>query len=179
VTLACWLTWVLCGLVAAFLLLVAALLTGDTAALVDQLQRNSQIADAGLSDSQVISTLWLTAAIGITWSLAAIGLAVLAYRRSEAGRIGLVVSAILSAVPGLLAVPVGWLNAAAAITTAVLLLRRPAQEWYAGRDRDADEPPGSDAGPVDRPTRPGPEQRLPPPPPSSPTQQPPGKPPVW
>ena len=110
VVLACLLTWLLCGLVAAFLLILAALLTTDTAALVQELQRNPRVADAGLSDGQVIGTLWLVAAIGITWSLSAIALAVLAYRRVEAGRVGLVVSAVLAAIVGLVAFPVGLLE---------------------------------------------------------------------
>ena len=174
VVLACLLTWLLCGLVAAFLLILAALLTADTAALVQELQRNPRVADAGLTDGQVIGTLWLVAAIGITWSLSAIALAVLAYRRVEAGRVGLVVSAVLAAIVGLVAFPVGLLNAAGAVTATVLLLRRPAQEWYAARDRDAggrhrhrrppDRPPSSSRRPARR---------------SSPSQDQPGKPPVW
>jgi hypothetical protein len=174
VVLACGLTWVLCGLVAAFLLLLAVLLTSDTAALVAELQRNPRIADAGLTDRQVIGILWLTTAVGITWSLSAIALAVLAYRRVDAGRLGLVVSAILSAVVGLLAFPVGLVNAAGAIIATVQLLRRPAQEWYAGRDRDAGGPRPPTGAPA---TPQQPEQQ---------TQQqpqgqhrPPGKPPVW
>jgi hypothetical protein len=176
VVLACWLTWVLCGLVAAFLLLLAVLLTADTAALVAELQRNPRIADAGLTDRQVIGTLWLTTAIGITWSLSAIALAVLAYRRVDAGRIGLVASAILSAVVGLVAAPVGWLNAAGAITATVLLLRRPAQEWYAGRDRDAGGPPPPTDGPA---TRQHPQRQPEQGPPQQAQDQPPGNPPVW
>ncbi len=107
----------------------------------------------------MIGTLWLVAAIGITWSLSAIALAVLAYRRVEAGRVGLVVSAVLAAIVGLVAFPVGLLNAAGAVTATVLLLRRPAQEWYAARDRDADgspPPPPPPAGPA--------AQQQPPPP---------------
>ena len=176
VVLACLLTWLLCGLVAAFLLILAALLTADTAALVQELQRNPRVADAGLSDDQVIGTLWLVAAIGITWSLSAIALAVLAYRRVEAGRVGLVVSAVLAAIVGLVAFPVGLLNAAGAVTATVLLLRRPAQEWYAARDRDADgspPPPPPPAGPAAQQQPPPPQPQQPP----SQDQQ--GKPPVW
>jgi hypothetical protein len=129
------------------------------------------VADAGLSDGQVIGTLWLVAAIGITWSLSAIALAVLAYRRVEAGRVGLVVSAVLAAIVGLVAFPVGLLNAAGAVTATVLLLRRPAQQWYAARDRDADgSPPPPPAGPAA-------QQSPPPQQPPSQDQQ--GKPPVW
>ncbi len=177
VVLACLLTWLLCGLVATFLLLLAGLLTADTAALVQELQHNPRVADAGLTDGQVIGTLWLVAAIGITWSLSAMALAVLAYRRVEAGRVGLVVSAVLAGVVGLVAFPVGLLNAAGAVTATVLLLRRPAREWYAARDRDAGGPPPP-AGPAlhqQPPPRQQPPQDL---------QQPPqdrssGKPPVW
>jgi hypothetical protein len=179
VVLACWLTWVLCGLVAAFLLLLAVVLTSDTNALVAELQRNPRIAAARLTDRQVIGFLWLTTAIGITWSLSAIALSVLAYRRVDAGRFGLVASAILSAVVGLVAAPVGWLNAAGAITATVLLLRRPAQEWYAGRDRDAGGPQPPADGPAARQQAEQQPRQPTEPQPAHDQHQPPGNPPVW
>lgn len=169
VALACWLTWVLCGLLAVFLLLVAVVLTGDSATLLRELQRNPQVASLAASDRQLLDTLWLIVAFGTTWALAAIALAVLAYRRLDGARIALVVSAILAAVVGVVLVPVGWLHAAGAVTTAVLLLRRPARDWYAGA--------------TTRPSTPTPRQPPPPPPPSLPGPPagsgPTDKPPVW
>ena len=165
VALACRLTWLLCGLLVVFLLLVAVVLTGDSAALLRELDRNPRISALGASDRELLDALWLVVALGITWALAAMALAALAYRRVDGARVALVVSAVLAALLGAPLFIVGWVHAAGAVTTAVLLLQRPAREWYAG----------ARAAPAPR------QRQSPPPPPLGP---PPGsgdggKPPVW
>ncbi len=165
VTSAAWLTWVACSLAALMFLLLAVTLTANAGSLVDELQRNPRVSAAGLSEQDIIGALWVGAAVGLFWSLAAIALAVLAFRRVASARIALIVSAGLSVPVGLVAVPVGWLNAAAAVATMVLLLRGDVHRWYAGRDRAPHHPTG-------RPTHP-PAQHGPPPPPPG------GSPPVW
>lgn len=146
VTVAVWLTWVACSLAALVCLLLAVTLAADAGRLVSELQKNPRISDAGLTEQDIIRTLWVVAAVGVAWSLAAIALAVLAYHRVDAGRIGLVVSAVGAAVVGLVAAPFGWLNAAAAVATVVLLLRRDAHRWFRRRGPD-DETPSPAAGP--------------------------------
>jgi hypothetical protein len=159
---AAWLTWVFAGLTAFFFASLLATVLGDRARLLAALQANRRVAEARLSDEQIIGSMWVVAAVGIFWSLAAIALALLAYYGVNAARIVLVVSAALSAVPGLLAVPVGWPAAAAAVTVVVLLFRPEANEWFAHRSA------GPGAG---RPEPPPVQQPRP--------KQPPGKPPVW
>jgi hypothetical protein len=73
------------------------------------------------------------AAVGIFWSRSAITLAVLAFRRVNAARVLLAVSAAVSGVLGILAVPVGWLHAVAAFATVVLLLVGPSHRWFVRR----------------------------------------------
>ena len=80
-------------------------------------------------------------------------LAVLAFRRVNLGRIGLAVSAGVTALVGVVTI-VGLVNAAAAIACVVLLFTGGANAWYAGRDpapRPGNEPPpppGSGQPPV-------------------------------
>jgi hypothetical protein len=163
VVVATWLTWVFAGLTAFLFASLLATVLGDRDRLLATLQADRRIAEAGLTDGQIIGTMWVVSAVGIFWSLAAVALAVLAYHGVNAGRIVLVVSAALSAVPGLIAVPVGWPTAAAAIAVVVLLFRPEANEWYAHHSS------GPGAG---RPAPPPVQQPRPP-------HQPPGKPPVW
>ncbi len=148
VSAAAWLTWVFSGLVAFGFLLVVLTLLVEPHQLVEELQRNPRVADQGFSGREVLGFLWVLSAVAITWALAASALAVLAYRRVPFGRTGLVVSAALTAVVSLLAVPVGWPNAAVAIACIVLLGRRSSRAWFAGHDAPAPgrpaPPPGED-----------------------------------
>jgi hypothetical protein len=57
---------------------------------------------------------------------------VLAFRRVHLGRIGLVVSAVVAGIVGLIAIPVGWPHAFACIATVALLFSGSANRWYAG-----------------------------------------------
>jgi hypothetical protein len=143
VTVAAWLTWVFSGLVAAFLMLVVLTILADHQALVGAMQRNARVAEQGWSARELLGFLWITCAVGIFWSLAAMSLAVLAYRRVEIGRVLLTVCAGAAGLFGLVAVPVGWPPAAAAIACVVLLNRSSVRAWFAGQDL----PPRSPKGP--------------------------------
>jgi hypothetical protein len=134
VTVAAWLTWVFSGLVAVFFMLGVLTILADHQALVGAMQRNARVAEQGFSARELLGFLWITCAVGIFWSLAAMSLAVLAYRRLEIGRILLTISAAAAGLVGLAAVPVGWLPAAAAITCVVLLNRSAVRAWFAGQD---------------------------------------------
>jgi hypothetical protein len=141
VTVAAWLTWVFAGLTAVFFLLTVVAILVDHQAIVEAMQRNPQVAAMGLSGREILGYVWVTVAVVIFWAFAAMALAVLAYRRVELGRILLIVSAAAAGLMGLVAVPVGWLNAAAAIACVVLLSRRSVRAWYAGQDLPPRTPP--------------------------------------
>ena len=129
-TAAAWLTWVFGGITTVvFGLLVLSLLV-ERGRLLEQLQRNPGLADQGLTSQQWLAILWVVAAVGIFWSLAAMALAVLAYNRVRAGQVGLVVSAALSAVLCTVSL-VGLLSGLAGFATVVLLLGRGANRWFA------------------------------------------------
>ena len=134
VTLACWLTWVSAGLIAGVFLLMVLTLLSQQDQLLAELRKNASFTDLGLSDQQVLGILWVLSAVSIVWAIAAMVLAVLAFRRFQLGRIGLAISAGLAGAVCLLAVPFGWLHAGAAFATLVLLARKETGRWYAGRD---------------------------------------------
>ena len=160
VAVAAWLTWVFSGITMLFLLLLVVVLMADQDQLVAAMRDNPQLEANGYTTQQLLGALWVISAIGLFWCLSAIVLAVLAYRRVNAGRIGLVVSAGFAGLLGVVTV-VGLVHAVAAFGTVVLLFTGGANRWYAGQE------------PIGRqdPRAPRPEQ---PPVPRSD-----GKPPVW
>lgn len=140
VTVAVWLTWVFSILtLLVFGLLVLAMIL-DHEGLLSALQRDANVAALSLSGEEILAALWVVSAVCISWSLASIALAVLTIRGVGIARVALAVSAGLAGLVGFVAIPVGWLNAAAGIASAVLLFTGGANEWFAGRRRD-DPPP--------------------------------------
>ena len=156
VTAAVWLTWVFSAFVAFVFLLVVLTILLDRDRLLEEIRRTPTLTGAGFTTRQVLGFMWVLSAVSIVWSLGAMALAALAFRRVEVARVTLVVSAIVAGLVCLAAVPVGWPGAVAAFTTVTLLSRRSTRDWFAGRGL----PSGT------------PQQRLPQPPPRS-------KPPVW
>jgi hypothetical protein len=174
VTAAAWLTWVFAALTMFFSGLIVLVILAARTQLLEALQRDPTIGELNLSSRQILGGLWVFSAVTIVWSLAAIALAILAFRRVNAGRIGLMVSAAASGVVSVFAVPVGWPISIAAFTALALLVGSSASRWYGHQDgpgRQQPPPPPAGRPPVQRP-----EQRPP-------GQQPPGqqrpKPPVW
>jgi hypothetical protein len=157
VTVAAWLTWVFSAFVAFVFVLVVLTMLLDRDRLLEEIQRTPTLTDAGFTTRQILGFMWVLSAVAIVWSLGAMALAALAFRRVEVARVALIVSGIVAGLVCLAAVPIGWPGAIAAFTTVALLSRRPTRDWFAGR--------GLPAGP--------PRQQLP--------QQPPprSKPPVW
>ncbi|CAN5148717.1 hypothetical protein BH18ACT9_BH18ACT9_18290 [soil metagenome] len=147
VTLAAVLTWVMSGGIALVFAGIVAMLMLGREALLEAVAQNPE--GANLSTQDLLAGLWVLSAICLVWSLGAIVLAVLAFRRLNWARITLVVSA---AVAGLLAAALsavfggGWVPltlAAVAAVTVVLLFTGGANRWYADKPR----PPHSSGGP--------------------------------
>jgi hypothetical protein len=155
VTVAVWLTWLFSAFVAFVFLLVVLTMLLDRDRLLQEIQRTPTLTDAGFTTRQILGFLWVLSAVAIAWSLGAMALAALAFRRVEIARVALVVSGVVAGLVCLAAVPVGWPGAIAAFTTVALLSRRATRDWFAGR--------ALPSGP--------PRQQLPQPPRS--------KPPVW
>ena len=139
-------------------MLLVLVLLADQGRLIQTLQDNPQIAAYGYSNRDLLGGMWVIVAVGLFWCFAAMALAVLAFRRVNLGRIGLVVSAVPAGIIGV-ATLIGLLHAMAAFATVALLFSGGSNRWYAGTEAPRLPPPP-------------PAQAPPPPPPS-------GKPPVW
>lgn len=129
---ACVLTWAFSSLTIVVMAASAVLMASNPDLVVDELSR--QNADLASSDSALLTrATYVTASIAVVWSLLAIGLAVLAYRRVRWGRIGLVTSAAVAAVVCLVATLSSLLlviPAAATLVTVLLLTRPEVRSWF-------------------------------------------------
>jgi hypothetical protein len=136
VTAACVLTWVLGGIAligSGFLLLSAVAARED---FIREVEQDDRYEDLDVGADTLADVIAGTSLATMALSLLAIVLAVMAYRRSRAGRVGLI---LLSVVAALIALPlslavigVPWL--VASIATIVLLAGRRAGDWYQRRD---------------------------------------------
>lgn len=162
-------TWLFAGLTTlAFLLVVAMLMFGQDA-LVEAMRADPRFDQLNMSVNDLLAVAWVASAIALFWSVSAIALAVLAFRRVGWARILLAVSAAMAALLGLGAGLSGLLVMVPAVATVVLLFTGGANAWFARRPRSfGPPPPGAHGVPPQQP----PAQQQPP-------QQRPGKPPVW
>ncbi|MCM3516978.1 hypothetical protein [Nocardioides sp. P86] len=134
---ACSLTWAFSGLVALGMVLTAAVIAAAPDMLFDEVYRqNPALADADLSRSDLTTAVYAMAGVVVVWAVVASVVAVLAFRGSNGGRLGLVVSSALAA--GLFLVTavtslVMALPLAACVATVVLLSRPEVRRWYAER----------------------------------------------
>ncbi len=134
VTVACVLTWVGGGLMAAAMLIAVLLLAGAPDAVVDELR-----AELNLSRGEVMTLAWSITLIFFVWSLASVILAVLAFRRSQVGRILLAASSVMTALLSLISIlsGVSAVPLLLAGVTTVLLFVGGANDWYARRSSGA------------------------------------------
>lgn len=133
---ACALTWACSGLTLVGMVLAVLMVLIAPDLLFDELRKNPDYVDQGLSDSTMTTAIYVTSGIGIVWSLAASVLAALVYRRLPWARIGLLASAGVAAVVCLVATVSNFLLVvplAAALVTVVLLIRPDTRAWMASR----------------------------------------------
>lgn len=155
-------TWLCAGAVLFLFGVVLLMLLVSQDTLLGAARQNPAVQDMGLTTSDLLSAFWVTVAIFLFWSLAAVVLAVLAFRRVTFGWVLLVVSSVMSALVGFATFPFGLLAGIPAALSAGLLLSGPARRWYLQRDHDEPAPP----------TQPTSYPQAPPPPPAQ-------QPPVW
>jgi hypothetical protein len=173
VTIAAVLTWVGAGVTATLMLAFVAILAVGGDAFVREFERAAQDTDITLSANQVMAIGWSVAAVFLVWSLAAIVLAVLAFRRSNAARIALVVSSVMAALLSLFGITSGLsaITLILAVATVVLLFTGGANQWYSRRSGQGTLPPPGAWGPP----APGQQATPYPPPPYQPPYQPPAE----
>ncbi len=178
VTAAVLLTWLGAGLVGfIFSLLVLMLLVAQDT-LLEAVRQAPGLDELGLTSSDLLSFLWVTAAMTLFWCLAAMVLALLAFRRVTWAWGLLIASAVMTALCSLLTLPVGLAFGVPAAVSVGLLVGGRSRHWFL-RPR-----PQQPSGPPSGPPTYGP-QGYAGPPPGGPQDPPPagpapsGKPPVW
>jgi hypothetical protein len=134
---ACVLTWACCALVVFGLGATVLVLLVAPDLLFDELHRqNPDLADQGLSDSEIRAASFATAGLFLPWCLAAVGFAVQAFRRVAWGRRALLISAGVAggvSLLGMFASAIMVLPFVAAVVTVALLSRPEVGAWF--RDR--------------------------------------------
>lgn len=147
VTTACAIAWATSAVVA--LMMVGTLFAMQSGPVVrdlrDRLGNNPALVRSGMTFEDLVVLVRVAVVVVLLWALAAIVLAVLAYRRQNWARIALAISAVVAAVLGLVS-SVSFLGfflvSAAAVASAVLLFNRESSRWYAGaHDRQPGRPP--------------------------------------
>ncbi|QZY28879.1 hypothetical protein [Nocardioides coralli] len=129
---ACVLTWAVSSVVLLTMLASVALLVTNTDLVLDELQRQGR--EVSAADLDLLRTAtYVTVGVGAVWTVAAMLLAVAAYRGVGWGRVALVVSAVASAVLCLLAALTSLLTLIPGVVSlvTVLLLNRPeVRAWF-------------------------------------------------
>lgn len=149
VTFAAVLTWLISGLTAVLYLVVIGMMLVAKDELLRLIEQDPQFQQLeGVSPDQLIAALWVISVIILVWCLVAIGLGVLAFRRQNWARITLAVSAGVTALLSVFALPVTTLNLLASAAVAVLLFTGGANQWYSRRPSYPSYPgPGGYGGP--------------------------------
>lgn len=147
VTVAAALTWIGAGLTALLMVVFMAVLAGGGDAFIEEFERAARESDVTLTADEVLAIGWAISATFLVWSLISMALAVFAFRRSNAARIALVVSAVVAALFSLVAIMsvVSVVSLLLAGATVVLLFTGGANQWYSRRSSGAGHggtPPG-------------------------------------
>ena len=119
------------------LVMSLALAVSGFAQSLDELHKqNPDLADQGVTEGVLRTTVYVTSAVVMAWSAAAIALAVLAWRRVRWAAIGLLISAGIAGGLCLLVIIGAFVVAvplAACAVTFLLLIRPESRAWFAFR----------------------------------------------
>jgi hypothetical protein len=132
---ACVLTWVTSGLAVVMMAISVVVLASSPGLVYDELvKQNPELANQGVSERVLVDATYVLAAVVVVWSLVAIALAALVFRRVGWARPVLMASAGVAALLCLLAVLVGQflvlVPLAACVTTVALLARPESTAWF-------------------------------------------------
>ncbi|MDQ6640895.1 MAG: hypothetical protein M3Y66_00155 [Actinomycetota bacterium] len=152
VTTACMIAWATSGVV--FLMMVGTLLALQSDAVVQDMRTrigaNPALARSGMSFTDLVVMVRVAVVLVLVWALAAIVVAVLAYRRQNWARTTLAVSGCVAALLALvcsISFPGFLLVSAASVAATALLFNRASSRWYAAREQR----PGAQTGPPNQP----------------------------
>ena len=145
---ACVLTWACCAIVVAGLAATVLVMLLSPDVLFEELHRqNPELAEEGLTDGEIRTASYVSAAVFVPWCVAAAAFAIQAFRRVPWGRRALLISAAVAgafSLVGLFASAVMVVPFVAAVATVALLARPEVRAWYAGAPRSSG-PPRPDA----------------------------------
>jgi hypothetical protein len=132
---ACVLTWVTSSLAVLMMVISLAILVSDPGRVYDELVRqNPELAGQGVSRDVLVQATYVLGAVVVAWSLVAIALAALVFRRVAWARPLLMASAGMAGLLCLLAVVIGQvlvlLPLAACVTALALLARPEVRAWF-------------------------------------------------
>ncbi len=179
VAIAAALTWFFAGVAAIMFVLVVLMLMFAQDALVEAMRADARFDDLNVSVDDLLAAVWVVSAVAVFWSVAALALAFLAFRRLGWARVLLAVSAGMTCLVSLIAFPAGLLMLLPAGAVLVLLFTGGANDWYARRSRPTPPPNGPyGGGGPGAPSTQQPPAGRPPAQQQPPTGRP-GKPPVW
>lgn len=138
VTWACVLTWAFASLAVVVMGASVAVLAASPDLVFDELRRQRpDLADQGVSDQLIVKVTYVMCAVLIVWSLVAIALASLAFRRVPWARMALVVSASVLAGLCLVTAALGQfvmvVPLAVSVVTLALLVRPDVRAWFTRR----------------------------------------------
>lgn len=145
VTTACTVAWATSAIVA--VMMVGTLLALQSDSLVADMKTrigdNPALDQSGMTFDQLVGVVRVAVVLMMLWALAAIVVAVFAFRGQSWARITLAVSGVLAALLGLLTgitFPGFFLVTAAAVASTVLLFHKDSSRWYAERDQAPQRP---------------------------------------
>jgi len=131
---ACVLTWLFAGLALVVMVASIAVLASSPGLVFDELHRqNPDLASQGVSDATLRTATFVVGGIVVAWSLFALVVAGLAFRRVRWARVALVVSASVSVACCLLAIVsqvLFMVPLAASVVTLALMVRPDVRAWY-------------------------------------------------
>jgi len=138
VTGACLITWALCGLGIVAMTLSALVFAGDADYLLDQARRQQpELTEQGVTDEMLLGATFAMIGVAVLWCLAAIVVAVFAFRGHEWARLTLVVSASVVVVGSLTGAAMGavllFIPLVGAAVSIGLLARPDSRLWFARR----------------------------------------------
>ena len=129
-------TLVVAGMVFAMTLVSIVFLASQPDLVLEELRKqNPDLEDQGISESLLLTTSYVSGAVAMLWSAAAVALAVLMRGRRLWAARGLLISAVVCAllcVVATFASPVAIIPALAAIVTASSLRRPEVRSWFSG-----------------------------------------------
>ena len=135
VTAAAWITWVSCGLSVTGLLLLMVGLSAGEGQIVDAITQQPGFEDTGLSPQDLLGGIRIFLIVLVVLSVLPMLFALMAFRRSNVGRILLTIAAGITALLSLLSIGSGLsiVTLGSSVATIVLLFTGGASAWYARR----------------------------------------------